>query len=59
MAWYLRAEGYDIGPDHLGDDLPAAVRRQCQADMTWLHEKHTQAARAIPGPATIRKEQHS
>lgn len=52
LAWYLRREGYDIGPDHLGDDRPDGVRRQYQADMTWLHENRIPAA-----TATLGKEQ--
>jgi hypothetical protein len=44
LAWYLNRNGYQVGPDHLGDDRPEAVERQYQAEMTWLHESRTPAA---------------
>jgi len=46
LAWYLNRNGYQVGPDHLGDDRPEAVARRYQAEMTWLHESRTPAATA-------------
>jgi hypothetical protein len=46
LAWYLNRRGYQVGPDHLGDDQPEAVECQYRAEMTWLHQSRTPAATA-------------